>query len=999
MIGKEIGQYKIVEKLGSGGMGVVYKADDTRLKRKVALKFLPPMFSDDQTSQKRFEHEAQSASALDHPNICTIYEIADSQDGQSFIVMAYYKGHSLNELIESANNKESDLLSVDEIIDIVLQIASGLSRTHEEGIIHRDIKPANIMRTDRGEIKILDFGLAKLTGQSRLTQIGATVGTIGYMSPEQTRGDETDQRTDIWSLGVVMYELITGKRPFQGDYDQAVIYSILNEKAPPLSDFRNDIPSDIQIIIDKMLAKDVDQRYQSIEELITDLKKVNRGQDMNAGPLVSKKKRLNLSLRNFRSIFWTLISVISILILIFLFRSPAFDGAFSDKPTGIAVIDFKNQTGESEFDYFQVAIPNLLIASLEQSPKLRVITWEKLNDLRRQMQPEDSLLIDGENSFTLYQRAGVEIVITGSVIRAGDTFATTIQMLDARNRNLVHSDRVQGEGVSSIIESQIDVLSAKITRELGISSQSLQESVRSIEEITTTSMEAYNFYLRGKEDYALYNFDSARDYFRLALDKDSTFASAYLALALTNLNLGNPKERNWALGLANDLSGHTTFKEKLYIKAFVSRYFEGDSEKFAQILHELIDHFPNELEAYYFLSRYYYSRQDNEKNYQILNVAYQLDPNSVSPTQAQILNLLSYACIKQRDFDRALKLNDRYMKLTPGEWNAYHSRGEILFYKGDLDEAVNSLEMMYKISGPEWSGMKYFAIAYIWAISQNYESALEYFYKESTEEALELASPVRIAQKYFFLTIFQSLLGDYEQSEVDFAIANEFYLKTKSPFLEFWIEYTRAWNYYIRGNYTDGIKFLKMIRNNLDPGELKIYHAQLAMFYARNGVSDSSSWHIKQAEHLYRQEDKITDYDYRMCYAEYLFQVDSIDKAIQIADNLRRTDVMGLAPLLIGFNYNIPFYLDILPRAHAHSGNIIKAISAYEDLIDVNPQDGEYNLTPPIYYYRLAKLYEKNGNKYEAMQNYNRFLEIWKNASDLLPEKKDTLERLKALAM
>jgi len=217
MIGKQVNHYEILEKLGEGGMGVVYKAEDTKLKRLVALKFLPVGSSQDGEAKQRFINEARAASALDHPNICTLHEIGETREGQMYITMAYYRGQSLKDKLRAGP------LPVAEVVRIAIQTARGLSRAHEEGIIHRDIKPANLIVTARNEIKIVDFGLAKLAAVTMFTQAGRALGTISYMSPEQAQGVEADHRTDIWSLGVVLYEMLTGEKPFQGDYDQAVV--------------------------------------------------------------------------------------------------------------------------------------------------------------------------------------------------------------------------------------------------------------------------------------------------------------------------------------------------------------------------------------------------------------------------------------------------------------------------------------------------------------------------------------------------------------------------------------------------------------------------------------------------------------------------------------------------------------------------------------------------------------------------------------------------------
>ncbi len=229
MIGKTISHYKILEKLGGGGMGVVYKAEDTKLKSTVALKFLPQDLSRDDESKDRFIHEAQAASALEHNNICNIHEIDEMDDGQMFIAMACYDGETLKKKIGGGP------LKLEDAIDISLQISEGLSKAHEKEIVHRDLKPANVMLTKDGVVKILDFGLAKLRGQTKLTKVGTTLGTAPYMSPEQARGEEVDNRTDVFSLGVLLYEMLTGQLPFKGDYHEAIIYSILNEDHEPIT--------------------------------------------------------------------------------------------------------------------------------------------------------------------------------------------------------------------------------------------------------------------------------------------------------------------------------------------------------------------------------------------------------------------------------------------------------------------------------------------------------------------------------------------------------------------------------------------------------------------------------------------------------------------------------------------------------------------------------------------------------------------------------------------
>ncbi len=373
MVGTTVSHYRIIERLGGGGMGVVYEAEDTTLKRTVALKFLPPTLTLDPEAQERFVHEARAASALDHANICTIHEIGQTGDGQMFIVMACYGGRTLKKQIEQGP------LEIDLALDIAIQVSEGLSRAHEAGIIHRDIKPANIFVTSRGEVKILDFGLAKLAGQSMLTKSGTTMGTAAYMSPEQARSEEVDGRTDIWSLGVVLYEMLTGQAPFRSDYDQALVYSILNEEPSPVRSRRVEIPEVVEQIVARALAKSREERYQKIEELRSDLK-IARGTADSGGAIAVAEAMARRGRK--KLVHGLVIAGAALLVLgagVFILAPLFQDRAIASNPKTIAFISFENQTGDSAFDNLETAIPSLLTASLDQSKFFRVLTWDRRN--------------------------------------------------------------------------------------------------------------------------------------------------------------------------------------------------------------------------------------------------------------------------------------------------------------------------------------------------------------------------------------------------------------------------------------------------------------------------------------------------------------------------------------------------------------------------------------------------------------------------------------------
>ncbi len=362
MIGKTVSHYRILEKLGEGGMGVVYKAEDVNLDRLVALKFLPSQISADNKEKKRFIHEAKAASALDHPNICTVHEIGQTAEGQLFIAMGYYKGRTLKDKIESG------LMPIGDAVEVAIQIAEGLKKAHQESIVHRDLKPANVMITDEGSAKIVDFGLAKLKGMSRLTKAGTTIGTVAYMSPEQAMGKEVDQRTDIWSLGVILYEMLTGRLPFGGDYDQAVIYSIINEEPEPLSKACPDASSGLEQIVSQALTKEPAERYQHMDELLKDLKTI-------AEDLKPSRTKAGLSRGRFLRIkkiyaYAGLAGLLALIALTWLFLFPKRGQVYDS----IAVLPLENLSGDPQQEYFSEGMHEALITETLRIKAIKVIS-------------------------------------------------------------------------------------------------------------------------------------------------------------------------------------------------------------------------------------------------------------------------------------------------------------------------------------------------------------------------------------------------------------------------------------------------------------------------------------------------------------------------------------------------------------------------------------------------------------------------------------------------
>ncbi|UCE42186.1 MAG: protein kinase, partial [Candidatus Aminicenantes bacterium] len=486
MIGQTISHYKILDKLGSGGMGVVYKAEDTKLQRNVAIKFLPPELTRDPESKQRFIKEARAASALDHPNICTIYEINETKDEQLFIAMAYYDGENLKSKIERAP------LTVEKAVDLGIQISQGLSKAHEQGIVHRDIKPANIMITADGLIKILDFGLAKLADQSRVTQTGTTYGTASYMSPEQTKGERVDPRTDIWSLGVVLYEAISGRRPFRGDYGQAVVYSILNENPDSLAGFRSDIPSALGEIVNRCLDKEPAGRFQSMDDLNNDLHWLKEESRLDTFPY-QKPIYPKLRKKRFRPIVAPLILILLAALIVagyFLLRRPAEEEVtVADHTLGfgwensIAVLPFADLSPLKNQEYFCDGMTDEIIAKLSRFEDLKVISRTSV------MQYKDAQVDIKEIGYKL----NVSNILEGSIRREDDRIRVIAQLINAQDGFHLWSDTYERK-LDSVFDVQEDVARA-ITDVMRV--KLTQDNLAKLMSDRPKNVEAYEYYLRG----------------------------------------------------------------------------------------------------------------------------------------------------------------------------------------------------------------------------------------------------------------------------------------------------------------------------------------------------------------------------------------------------------------------------------------------------------------------------------------------------------------------
>jgi serine/threonine protein kinase/tetratricopeptide (TPR) repeat protein len=680
MIGKTVSHYKILEKLGEGGMGVVYEAEDTKLKRTVALKFLPPELTRDLEAKERFIREAQAASALQHHNICTIHDIDETPEGQLFIVMDCYEGETLKNKIKEKRIKKK------EVVDIAIQIGQGLEKAHEKGIIHRDIKPANIFITNDGVVKILDFGLAKLSGQAQLTKDSSTLGTVAYMSPEQLSGKEVDQRTDIWSLGVVLYEMLTEKLPFKGDYEQAVTYSILNEQPESVTSLRTGVPMELERIVNKCIQKDPDERYQTVIDLVADFLHLQRTSTIQT--ISPSKGTPGVShpslLRKYGWIFGLCLALFVITIFtlrpFFLSEKPS-----DSKRTMIVVLPFQN-LGSPDDEYFADGITDAITARLANLSGLGVISRQSA------IQYKGSVKTTSE----IREELGVDYLLEGTIQRERPSDPRSrvriIPQLIKAEQDIHLWAETYDEDITEVFRVQSDI-AERVAHELDITLLAPERD--RLESKPTENIEAYEYYLRGIEyfDRATSREESqtALEMFAKAVELDPGFALAWIYLSRVYIwfywsgmeegKIVLPKAEtaaNEALSIAPDLV------ETHLALGFIQYYGNRNYDKALEHFHEVLKQQPTNAEANSAIGYVLRRKGKFEESLGYFRRALKVNPRSY------LLNWdnMGGTLLTLRRYTEAEKYTDRAISLAPEMSIAYILKADIsLLRDGDIMKA------------------------------------------------------------------------------------------------------------------------------------------------------------------------------------------------------------------------------------------------------------------------------------------------------------------------
>ena len=994
--GQMLSRYRLVEKLGAGGMGVVYKAIDTKLNRQVAIKVLPPTLTADPERRLRFQREAQTIAVLSHPSIAVLYEVGEVE-GVDFLVMEFLKGKTLREVIGDQP------LPFRQWMRIGLPIAEGLAHAHRHGVIHRDLKPENVILTDESQVKLLDFGLAKLvapeehpgaTGSDlhtrletisrELTQAGKVFGTVAYMSPEQARGETLDHRSDLFSFGIVLYQMASGRLPFKGRSEIETLHAIITEEPPALSHLSGELPPEADRIVRKAMEKEPERRYQDAADLATDLKNLKRDTDsgkvsISTGPAALPKAGeapgRRHGLRRAGVAMGILAGVASLAIALFLyFRAPKPAPEISAHPpveNSLAVLYFENVADPEDRNRFSEMVPSLVITDLSESRILKVVSRQRLFDILRLLGKAEMKSIDRKVASDVAQKANVKWMMTGQILQVQPRIVLTADVSDAATGEVRASQRATGEAGEDLF-AVVDKLGAEVRKDLTPSGEG-NDVDRPVADVTTHSTEAYRSYLEGLDQVERFEMVEASRSFSRALELDPTLAMAHYRMGILSTT---PTERREHVEKAVQYIDKVSDREKFYIRS-AQAFQDNKPLEGVRELEKLVERHPDEKEALQRLGNLYRNTLHNpQKAIAALNRIIEVDP-----LHKNAYNSLAYAYDDLGNFAKALWAINQYIALAPDEANPYDSRADLYARDGKLDEAIDSYRMA--ITKKRDFTQSWEKLGHMYLFKRDYAEA-EKCYRvlaSSSEKEIRSGGRVDLARIPLYQGRFSKTLEVLDEgiaSDRMEGFEGQPALSKKGLKVRIFGEKDP------RKAVAEMEGFLKDYRK-MQPSGALFPLSGLACNLARNGEFERA---LRKADDLKRDLEKfaptrLANYDATLGCIEreqgrYEAAIGHYRKAVEDFRNW-------------GNRFE-------LARAYLLAGRLGESVTEFEQLLSNFEAARAFNAIEAVKaYYLLGLAYEKTGSRAKAIEEYQQFLEIWKDADPGIPEVEDAKQRLSRL--
>jgi serine/threonine protein kinase/predicted Zn-dependent protease len=979
------GRYEIIEELGKGGMGRVYRVEDKKLEQEVALKLIKPEIAKDKKTIERFRNELKTARMISHKNVCRMFDMGESKDSR-FITMEFIRGEDLKSLIQKMGQ-----LSAGQAIAIAKQVCDGLNEAHKMDVIHRDLKPQNIMIDRHGDARIMDFGIARSLEAKGITGAGVMIGTPEYMSPEQVEGKETDQRSDIYSLGVILYEMVTGRVPFEGDtaLSIAVMHKTETPKAP--IELNSQMPEALNSLIMRCLEKDKQNRYQSAGELRSELEGIDKGIPTTERvvperkPLTSREITVTFGLKKLLVPVFLVIAlaVIALIVWQVIPKRETIPTPPPGKPS-LAVMYFENNSRDKSLDNWRDALAEMMITDLSQSKFLHVTSTDQTYTVLRRLDLLDKDKYSTDDLQRVAREARIKYILNGSFITTGKKFIINVAILNTDSGNVIDTWREEGPGEDSITQS-VDRITKRVKTALDLSSEQIANDIdRAVGNITTSSPEALKHFIEGSRYYRLGESRKAIDSFERAIAIDPEFAMAYRNMAASFQNLGYTTRWRDYRKKAFELTGRVTDRERYRIEGDYYRRAPETLDKAIEAFQKLLEIYPDDwignnsmgliylnAEEWDKAQKYYEVNVDNRVEawqsywnlalvygnqglYDQAKKVYEIYINEMGDN-ARIRRGLAWNYVDQGEYALALAELDKAGALSPENFQIIMDRGEILLIKGDVDKAEEEYQKLMIDSEPM---ARVYHLVHICGL---------YVYQGRYREAIR-------------------------QLELGMEMAKKIGETVRSRSIRDYLSYV----YWRTGDFAKAVELEEEIIEEAT-GEENFSRRRTAMFHKGLMLADMNQLDeaTKVAEEIKSFITKEMNKNLIRDYYHILGRIEVKRNNYALAiEHLQKT--LDLYPYVQGGMWRLMF-TEPLAEAYYESGDLDKALRAYEDL---SAMVWSNYYTGDIYvksFYMLGKIWEQKGDTTKATGNYEKFLDLWKDADPGIAEVEDAKKRLAGL--
>jgi len=986
------GRYQVIEELGHGGMGTVYKVFDTKVKEKVALKLIKPEIAASGETIERFSNELKLARKIRQANICQMFDLGEAE-GAHFITMEYVSGDNLKSMLRMMGK-----LSPGQALLIAKQVCAGLEEAHKLGVIHRDLKPQNIMIDREGNVRIMDFGIARSLREKGITGPSVMIGTPEYMSPEQTEAKGVDQRSDIYSLGIILYEMLTGRVPFEGDTALSIAMKQKGEMPKDPKSLNPSIPDDLSRLILKCLDKDKVQRYQSATELRGELDRIEKGIPAakrivpEKKPFTSREITVKFKLRKLYlpALGLLLVAAAAIVFWKVLAKKKAAPPP-SGKPT-VAILYFENNTGQESLENWRSGLCDLLVTDLSQSKYIDVLGSDQIYSILSKLNLLENRKYSAEDLQRVASEIGANHIVRGSYITAGQKFIINISLSQAGSPRAISTFKEEGAGEESIL-SLIDRITLRIKADLNLSNEQIGKDIDTgLGTITTTSPEALKAYLEGLQFYRPGHFSQAKPFFEKAVSIDPGFAMAYVHLGWTQGALGNNTDRKKCLQKALELSARMSERERYWIEGIYYRQSQKTWDKGIEASNKLVNIYPDYHAGHDSLVRYYRYLEDWEKT------SYHFEKMRSFTGYLEHYSLQFQAYCAQGMYDKARDISEYWLKNVSEHpscrrslASSYLCQGKYDLALAELDKALPFLQSTY----PSFLFYYFLGKGDIRLCQGDFEKA-----EESYNKLLELEPKTRRLLGFRGLAALSLLRGDFPKAEQflrqGISLADELDAKGDASEMQLRIAYLalQAGKSREALQACDNALHLN-VDNSLDiDRKIRILHLKGIILLENGKIKESQeiAYELKKIVESWLNPKLIRYYD------NLMGRINLRDKNIAGAVE-RLQKALSLDPNQIGdaqFD-DQAIFVEPLAQAYFIAGNLEKAREVYERITSLTSGRIQFGDIYAKSFYILGRIFEQQGNKAGAAEHYKKFLDLWKNANPGLPEVGDARKRLAGL--